>query len=419
MKILKLILLGICSLVLVACGFGDSISHTVGGTVTGSNSPLTLTMYWKYPSSQQGSSENLTVSSPSSFIFSTKISKDQQVNITVTSSDVNQVCAITNGAEFSMGSSNKDDVSVSCSMLRVATYADQPVRYSSDRVKSVWYEDIGNGLGVNNPSVSVRNPTQILLGTGLPSFTSTDENALLNLVMLGLFSESQYVIRNTIVTGLQDTVYATYDGSVVYYVDGSTIKKISGDTYNIVETYVDASLNSPKGMVVDSTGNIYVSDTGNNLVKKINTDKVVSSINGDFNGPKGLSVDGSGNVYVADTYNSAIKKIDRNGAVSTLAGGVYGNADGVGSAARFAYPVGVATDTAGDVYVADTYNNAIKKVFAATGRVVTLAGQAGMGHLDGLASSAKFNAPTGIAVDAKGAIYVVDSANKLLRRLSF
>jgi hypothetical protein len=128
-------------------------------------------------------------------------------------------------------------------------------------------------------------------------------------------------------------------------------------------------------------------------------------------------VDGAGNVYVADTSNSTIRKVTPGGVVTTLAGlaGTLGSADGTGSTARFSGPQGVAVDSAGNVYVADTWNNTIRKVTPG-GIVTTLAGLAGsQGSADGTGSAARFNDPYGVAVDSAGNIYVADSFNNAIR----
>ena len=117
-----------------------------------------------------------------------------------------------------------------------------------------------------------------------------------------------------------------------------------------------------------------------------------------------------GNTYVADYQNQTIRKIAPNGAVTTLAGspGLGGSADGTGSAARFTYPYAVAVDSAGTVYVADTFNYLIRAI-TPTGTVTTLAGSAGMsGTADGTGAAARLNAPEAIAVDTAGNLYVAD-----------
>jgi hypothetical protein len=136
-----------------------------------------------------------------------------------------------------------------------------------------------------------------------------------------------------------------------------------------------------------------------------------------FNGPTGVAVDGTGNVYVADHGSNKIRKIMPGGIVKTLAGsGVDGSVDGTGSAARFNFPFGVAVDWAGSVYVADSYNHTIRKVTAA-GVVTTLAGEAGSwGSADGTGSAARFYYPFGVAVDGSGNVYVADSGNDAVRK---
>ena len=139
-----------------------------------------------------------------------------------------------------------------------------------------------------------------------------------------------------------------------------------------------------------------------------------------FYDPVGVAVDGDGNVYVADYGNHAIRKITPAGVVTTLAGtaGSSGSADGTGADARFKYPSGVAVDGDGNVYVGDTSNNQIRKITPA-GEVTTLAGTAtGSGFADGIGPFARFFAPYGVAVDGDGNIYVADNANHVTRKVT-
>ncbi|MCX6923551.1 MAG: immunoglobulin domain-containing protein, partial [Verrucomicrobia bacterium] len=139
-----------------------------------------------------------------------------------------------------------------------------------------------------------------------------------------------------------------------------------------------------------------------------------------FSQPTGVAVDSAGNVYVADTDNHTIRKVTPAGVVTTLAGlaGTSGSADGTGSAARFYYPSGVAVDTACNVYVADTLNSTIRKVTPG-GVVTTLAGLAGTsGSADGTGSAARFYYPSGVAVDTAGNVYVTDRNNYTVRMVT-
>ena len=191
----------------------------------------------------------------------------------------------------------------------------------------------------------------------------------------------------------------------------------------------------PNSVAVDHSENIYVADTGNNVIRKITPDGMVSTLagragsRGSANGaagaarfwaPFGIAVDGAGNVYVADTGNNTIRKITPDGAVSTLAGlaGHPGSKDGLGAAARFRNPWSVAVDGAGNLFVADMSNYTIRKITPA-GVVTTVAGHAGMsGSANGFGNDARFNDPFGVAVDQNGNVYVSDSGNNTIRKIT-
>jgi sugar lactone lactonase YvrE len=193
-----------------------------------------------------------------------------------------------------------------------------------------------------------------------------------------------------------------------------------------------ASFNAPTGLAVDAAGNIYVADYGNNKIRKISIAGVVStlagsgnqgSVNGPgnlatFNGPTGVAVDGVGNVYVADQNNNQIRAISATGVVSTLAGSdSTGVQDGLGALAYFFAPSGVATDAQGNVYVADAGNNNIRMITPG-GQTTTIAGNNNPGTQNGAALSATFNNPTGITIDAAGNIYIADMLSNQIRKLS-
>jgi hypothetical protein len=137
-----------------------------------------------------------------------------------------------------------------------------------------------------------------------------------------------------------------------------------------------------------------------------------------FFAPEGIAIDSSGNLYVADTDNHTIRRITATGVVSTLAGlaGASGSSDGVDSSARFFYPADVTVDGAGNLYVIDTDNHTLRKI-TTSGVVSTVAGQAGAsGSADGAGNSARFFYPTGIAADVSGNLYVADTNNQTIRK---
>ena len=137
-----------------------------------------------------------------------------------------------------------------------------------------------------------------------------------------------------------------------------------------------------------------------------------------FDGPRSVAFDKLGNIYVADTYNHTIRKITAAGLVSTLAGlaGSMGDSDGTGNEARFNYPLGIAFYDPDTIYVADTVNQTIRKI-TLQGVVTTVAGLAGSsGSADGTGNDARFFHPSGLAVDNRGILYVADSGNDTIRQ---
>jgi len=196
-----------------------------------------------------------------------------------------------------------------------------------------------------------------------------------------------------------------------------------------------ARFDNPIGVVVDGSGNIVVVDSYNHTLRKITPAGVVTTFVGSagnsgstdgsgstarFYYPGWIALDKSGNFYVTDTYNSTIRKITPGGVVSTLAGsaGQTGSTDGSGSVARFAFPVGVAVDGSGNVYVADSSNDTIRKITSG-GVVSTLAGSPGMGgSTDGSGSAARFSIPLGVTLDGSGNLYVADNGNDTIRKVT-
>ncbi len=226
-----------------------------------------------------------------------------------------------------------------------------------------------------------------------------------------------------------DTIRMITSGGVVTTLAGSPGAAGSSDG-----TGPAARFDAPSAIAVDASGNIYVADTGNDTIRMIASGGVVTTLAGtadspgstdgtgtmaSFNSPSGLAVDGSGNIYVADTGNDTIRMIASGGVVTTLAGtaGSPGSTDGTGSLASFNSPTGIAVSS-GTLYVADSGNRTVRMV-ATGGVVTTLAGIAGSaGSANGAASAATFNSPSAVAVDGSGNIFVADSGNDTIREIA-
>lgn len=199
------------------------------------------------------------------------------------------------------------------------------------------------------------------------------------------------------------------------------------------DSSITVGFSAPDDVAVDAAGNVYVADYGNNLIRKITPAGVVTTLAGtgnagainatgtlaSFNGPSGITVDAAGNVYVADQGNNVIRKITPAGVVTTFAGtvAVADTSNTVTAEPTFLGPSGVAVDPLGNVYVADAGDNEIRKV-SPSGTIITLAGNANSGADDGNDTTATFNNPTGVALDASGNVYVADMLNNMIRKIT-
>jgi len=196
-----------------------------------------------------------------------------------------------------------------------------------------------------------------------------------------------------------------------------------------------AQLNQPIDVLVDDTGNLYIADFGNGRVRKVSGGLITTvagngtccysgdggpATSAQLNTPNALAIDASGNLYIADYGNDRIRKVS-NGIISTVAGnglpGFSGD-NGLAVTARLNFPAGIAVDASGNLYIADDYNNRIRKVDMG-GVITTIAGDgtAGYGGDDGQAVSAQLNEPWRLALDAAGHIYIADGGNQRIRVL--
>ena len=214
-----------------------------------------------------------------------------------------------------------------------------------------------------------------------------------------------------------------------------------------------ASLNYPEGLALDTQGNLYIEDHDNNLIRKVDTAGIITTVAGDpttvgqgspaYSGDGGqaikaplalsggglfasydsITVDAAGNLFIGDSGHHVVREVTTDGIIHTVAGnnalgGGFSGDGGAATSAQLNWPMGVAVDPAGDLYIADFSNNRIRKVDSATQTITTVAGngQAGSGGDEGPATQASLNGPQKITLDSEGNLYVADTKNNLVRK---
>ncbi|MBI3250188.1 MAG: PD40 domain-containing protein [Deltaproteobacteria bacterium] len=200
-----------------------------------------------------------------------------------------------------------------------------------------------------------------------------------------------------------------------------------------------ATLNYPSGVAVDSAGNLFIADSHNHRIRKVASNGIISTVAGtgvlagDGDGgpatsarlayPTGVVIDSTGNLFIADTYNYCIRKVAPNGIISTVAGTMhtagFGGDGGVAASAQLDHPYAVAVDSTGNLFIADTDNNRVRKV--ANGIITTVAGTgvAGFSGDGGAATSAALDFPTGVTVDSAGNLFIADHNNHRIRKVLY
>ena len=209
-------------------------------------------------------------------------------------------------------------------------------------------------------------------------------------------------------------------GGNVTTIAGNGIVSYSGDGFAATV----AQLNTPTGVAADAAGNLYIADSANHVVRRVDSKGVISTFAGNgsvgsggdgnaaagaqLNGPAGVAVDGSGNVFIADTGNNKIRKVNSSGTISTF------------SSAQLSAPWGLAADSSGNLYVAEFGGNRVRRISADGGTVTTVAGNGNAGYSGdaGSPASAMLNGPKGVALDSVGNIYIADSGNNRVRKVS-
>ena len=400
----------------IAC---TSVQHIIGGTVSGLLGALVI---------QNNGADNLSLSADGAFSFATPVAQGAPYAVTVLTQPASQVCVVANAS----GTANAAVTNV---MIR-CTAAGSLTLFAGNM----------NGIGNADGSAATARfsfPSSLATdGAGNVYVADNHHHTVRKLTPAGLvslFAGTAGLPGNTNGAGAaarfnRPSAVATDGAGHVYVADtfNAAIRKIT--PAGVVSTFATStSLAGPNGMAVDGAGNVYVADSVN-TIRKITPAGAVSILAGSaglpgstdgtgaaarFNAPWGLATDGAGNVYVADTYNHTVRKITPAGVVSTLAGsaGLPGSTDGSGAAARFSFPQGLASDSAGMVYVADVANT-IRRI-TPEGVVSTLAGSSGQaGSTDGTGAAARFKAPSGVATDSAGNVFVGDVFNHTVRKIT-
>jgi sugar lactone lactonase YvrE len=214
----------------------------------------------------------------------------------------------------------------------------------------------------------------------------------------------------------------------------TTIAGARSGQQNVVADSLDVRLDNPAGICVDDHDNLYIADWANNVIRKISPEGQSIILAGSvgnrgavdgagseasFYLPWGIVPDSINNIYVSDFRNNMIRKISPQGKVTTFAGSTTrGSSDGLGKAASFFHPAGISIDKNGNLYVADSGNNKIRKI-TPDGMVTTLAGNGLRGAQNGPAMQASFYKPYALAIGPDGSLFVADYQNNLIRKISF
>jgi len=294
-----------------------------------------------------------------------------------------------------------------------------PMALTIDAAGNVYVADQGNHV---IRMITSAGAVSTLAGTGTPAFLD------------GPAASAQFSSPSGVVMNMAGILYvADRDNHRIRKIVNGIVTTLAG---NGVAGFGDGppnftQFNAPYGVALDLAGNIFVADKLNQRIRKITPGGLTSTIAGSgaagfangsgdvakFNSPTSLAVDSAGTIYVADPLNQRIREIWYGKLVSTPAGSIPGYADGADTLAKFGSTHGVAVDATGNLYVADGFNNRIRKITPA-GVVSTLAGTGAPGNTDGGTGVATFKEPVDVAVDGAGNVYVADGLNNLVRKVT-
>ena len=300
------------------------------------------------------------------------------------------------------------------------------------------WEDASGGVDIKTADLkvekaSVRQVISTVAGTGVYGSSGDGGPAV----------AAQFRSPTSIAFDSGYNLYISDDGAnKVWKVNRSgTISAVAGTGYSGYDTNptaTGAALYNQEGIAADSKGNLYIADTSNNLIRKVDANGRISNVAGNrnffFSGdggsalnasmkfPSDVAVDSKGNLYISDFQNNRIRKVDTSGIITTVAGtgtSGYSGDNGQATSAKLNFPSGLAIDSHDNLYIADESNQVIRKLDTASGIITTVAGTGTSGYTGdgGPASGARLNNPSGVAVDSAGALYIADMSNNVIRKV--
>lgn len=444
LKLLPVLSACLCMLLAGCKGGGSSSDPTfsVGGTVSGITAGNSLVL-------SNNGVETLTVSVDGAFTFPTALGYGKGYSVLILANPIGEICSIAGASSGIITFSSVSNVAITCrpTTATVTTLAGTahatgtadgagllatfnfPVDIAADTAGNLYVSD-----SVNHTIRKISSSGVVTTFAGTPGLTGSANG-----------KPGSFSLPTGLTVDASGNVYVVDTGNdTIRKIDTSgnvsTIAGTAGVAGSVDGTGTAATFNFPAGIAIDTSGNLFVTDRGNHTIRKIDTAGAVTTFagvagfsgasdgtgtNALFHSPLGIAIDASNNLYVADGSN-AIRRIDPNAVVTTGVGvaGTIGAADGIGTAASFGNLSGITVDTQGNVYVTDAGNNTIRKI-APDLTVTTIAGIVGSpgsndnnSPTDTKAGSARFNNPTGIAVDSAGNLYVADYNNQLIRKIT-
>ncbi|WP_137920910.1 NHL repeat-containing protein [Hydrogenophaga sp. 2FB] len=424
------------ALLLASCG-GNSTNtstntaHTVGGTVTGLSGTVEL---------QTSAGDRLTLKADGAFAFPAAIATNSPYQVSVRTQPLWQNCSVGQGS--GTATADVSNVSVTCAVAaaEVSTFAGTGVAgWDSGSASTATFSfPFGivvrpdGGLLVSDygservRSVSSTGDVTTLAGGG-PAGASVNGVGP---------AASFFGLRGLALDAAGNAYAADFSGHFIRQITPTAVVSFFAGTGASGSHNADratSTFDGPMGVATGATGDLYVVDQTQATVRQITPGGAVSTLAGSglhafaddtgtsasFSAPSGIAVDPAGNVYVGDTYNHRIRKITPTGVVTTLAGsGANNTADGIGTQAAFAEPFGLTVDKDGNVYVVERHGHVLRRI-TPQGVVSTLAGAPGMaGATDGLGSNARFDSPMGVAIAADGTLFITDTFNHKIRKVT-